>query len=239
MVLEFKNAQDVNLKVVSTQFQSKHKQNLDKHLSELIKNGANADVYKDISKSYKGLKKYDKAITNLKKAKEISQFDPEIHYELGINYLLSEQNNEARKSFIRSIRLDNSNLNAQLQLGIVHELIDEEQMAICIYKKIIEENPTFIQGYIHLAGLYIELEMFEDAINLFAQIIKTQPDYYRAYLGIGICFDRMEKFSQAVRYYKKYIVKKPYGKTARAIAQRLSYIYAKMPVKNTTLSLVK
>ena len=85
----------------------------------------------------KNLKQYDKAIKNLKRAKEFCHFDPEVYYELGLNHLLNCENEEARKNFIRTIRLDNKNLNAQIQLGLSHENLDEDEMAEKIYKKII------------------------------------------------------------------------------------------------------
>lgn len=42
-------------------------------------------VYKEVSKAYKKIKCYDKAINHLVKARTISRFDSEIYYELGLN----------------------------------------------------------------------------------------------------------------------------------------------------------
>jgi tetratricopeptide (TPR) repeat protein len=204
---------------------SQYKEALDIYLTSTIQQGGTPKTYKSISKAYKNLKQYDKAIKNLKKAKEFCHFDPEIYYEMGLNHLLSCNSEEARKNFKKAIRLDNKNTNAQIQLAISHELLGEECMAISIYKKIIEEYPKKIQAYNHLAGLYMGLKMFKDAAEVFYQILNINPDYYRANLGLGICFDKMEKYTQAVRFYKKYIVKKPTGKTARALAMRICAIY--------------
>ncbi len=219
---------------------SQYKQALDMYLASVMQQGANIRAYKCISKAYKNLKQYDKAIKNLKKAKEFCHFDPEVYYEMGLNHLLNCNSEEARKNFKRTIRLDNKNVNAQLQLAISHELLGEECMAISIYKKIIEEYPKKIRAYNHLAGLYMGLDMFKDAAEVFYQILNINPDYYRANLGLGICFDKMEKYTQAVRFYKKYIVKKPACKTARALAARICAIYDnKITHSKSNLVLIK
>ncbi len=201
-------------------------------LLNLLREGADAEKYIELSKSYKKAQKYDKAIKNLNKAREISSFNPEIYYELGINHMLMEEADFARKNFIRSIRLDDDNLKAQLQLAISHELIGEDFMAIDIYKTIIEKNPTYVMAYSHLAGLYMELNMFEEGAKLFHQILNIQPDYYRANLGLGLCLDKMEKYNLAIRFYKKYITKKPNSKTSRSLAGRIYELCSKIKLKD-------
>lgn len=185
--------------------------------------------YKAVSKAYKNLKAYDKAIKHLEKAKSFYQFDPEIYYELGLNHLLNANPDVAIKNFVRTIRLDKDNINAQLQLAISHELSGEANMALAIYQKIIEENPKFILAYNHKAGLFMQLEMYGEASMLFKHILKINPNYYRANLGLGICFDKLEKFPAAIRYYKKYIASKPKSDTSYALVNRICEIYSNNP----------
>ena len=196
-------------------------------------------LYKEISKAYKKIKCYDKAISHLVKAKTISRFDSEIYYELGLNHLLNANSQEARKNFIRTIKLDPKNINAQVQLAISHELLGEEEMALSIYQKIIEENPHYIPAYNHMAGLYITLERYSEASYLFYQILNINPAYYRANLGLGICFDKMNKFSRAIRYYKKYIARKPHSDTTKSLVGRVCEIYAIKQNKKSALRIVK
>lgn len=183
--------------------------------------------YLGASKAYKKLKEYEKAIKKLDCARKLSSFNSEIYYELGVNHLLNEDSNRARKNFINTIRLDNKNINAQIQLALSHELLNEPQMALSIYQKIIEEHPRLILPYSHKAALYISLDMYEDAIKTFFEVLKVNPNYYRANLGVGICFDKLGKYSNAVRFYKKYIVRKPKGPTTHALIGRICEMYAK------------
>lgn len=209
---------------------NRYKEAAHEYLTSILVKGTNSTPdairpHKAVSKAYRNLKAYDKAIKHLEKAKEFCSFDHEIYYELGLNHLLSAHPDIAIKNFQRTIKLDKTNVNAQIQLAISHEMSGEETMALMIYQKIIEENPELILAYNHKAGLYMQLEMFLDAAELFRQILKINPNYYRANLGLGICFDKLEKYPVAVRYYKKYISAKPQSETAYALVNRVCEIY--------------
>ncbi len=235
MAIEFrlreKNKEGTSTSIVKSPI-SKDKAELEQKIIDIMKNGADANRYLELAKSYKKLKKYDKAINNLNKAKSISSFNSEIYYELGINYLFKDEMDIARKNFIRTIKLDDDNLRAQLQLAVSHELMGEDFMAIDIYKTIIEKKPDYFMAYNHLASLYMDSEMFEDAAKLFYKMLDMNPENYRANLGLGLCFDKMKKYSVAVRFYKKYIARKPKSETSRVLASRIYDIYTKHTSQN-------
>lgn len=186
----------------------------------------NVLAYKSASKAYKNLKEYDKAIKHLKSARNVYGFDSEIYYELGLNYLLSADNVNAQKNFIRTIKLSPDNKNAQIKLALTHELSGEEEMAALVYNTIIEKNPTYIPALSNLASLYIEQEKYMEAIALFKEILKINEEYYRAHLGLGLCFDKLGEYIYAVRHYKKYISKKPHSQTAKSLVGRILEIYS-------------
>lgn len=219
--------------------QRNYRQAIKEYLMSMIFSKPDITLYKEISKAYKKIKCYDKAINHLVKAKTMSRFDSEIYYELGLNHLLNANSQEARKNFIRTIKLNPTNINAQIQLAISHELLGEEDMALSIYQKIIEENPSYIPAYNHKAGLCITLEMYIEASHLFYQILNINPAYYRANLGLGICFDKMNKFSRAIRYYKKYIARKPHSDTTKSLVGRICEIYNTKHSKSDKLRIIK
>jgi len=195
------------------------------YLVSLMIDKNNLPACKGASKAYKNLKEYDKAIKHLKNARNIYGFDSEIYYELGLNYLLNADNANAQKNFIRTIKLEPDNKNAQIKLALTHELSGEADMAILVYETINERYPYYIPALANLASLYIEQEEYKKAIELFKKILKINQEYYRAYLGLGLCFDKLEKYSQAVRFYKKYIAKKPHSQTAKSLVGRMCEIY--------------
>lgn len=205
------------------EYMQKHmpKEALNEYLKTLFSEKRNPKSYLGVSRAYKELKEYDKAIKHLEKAKNIASFDYEIYYELGLNHLLNTDFEKATKNFRKTIKLNPDFLNAQVQLAISHELMDEPEMAYKIYEKIIEEKPDFIIAHNHKAGLLMSMGDFEEAARIFFDILRIDDAYFRAYLGLGICFDKMEKYSYAVRFYKKYIEKNPEGEAVKSIASRI------------------
>ena len=109
------------------------------------------------------------------------------------------------KYLIQAISLEPDNIDIQMQLALVHELIEEEEMALMIYQKIIETNPEYIRAYIQKATLYMHLDDYLNSAIIFKKIIKIKPDYYRGFLALGICYEKLSNISAAKRYYKKYL----------------------------------
>lgn len=216
----------------SFMLKNEYRKAVKEYLVSLMIDKGNVRAYKGASKAYKNLREYDKAIRHLKNARNVYGFDSEIYYELGLNYLLNADNKNAQKNFIRTIKLEPENKNAQIKLALTHELSGEEEMAILVYNTIIEKYPSYIPAFSSLASLYIERGDYKKAINLFKKILKINDNYYRAYLGLGLCFDRLKKYAYAVRFYKKYISYKPYSDTAKSLAGRIYEIYRTKEIKN-------
>jgi len=210
-----------------------------RYLTSILIKRDNPQAYKGLSLTYKKLKNYEKAIDCLLKAKESAQFDSAIYYELGLNYLLNAQVAEASKNLRRSIKLNNKNYNAQIQLAISHEMMDEPQMALAIYQKIIEEKPSFIPAYNHKAGLYMACDDFLNALHVFKKITEIKPKYYRAYLGMAICLDKSGYLSKALVNYKKYLSQAPKNKNVESIKKRVEILDKALTRKRITLKLVK
>lgn len=211
----------------SFMLKNEYRKALKEYLVSLMLDKNNVKAYKSTSIAYKNLREYDKAIKHLKSARNVYSFDSEIYYELGLNYLLSADNLNAQKNFIRAIKLSPDNKNAQIKLALTHELSGEDEMAEMIYKAVVERFPYYIPALSNLASLYIDLKRYSDAILLFKKILKINSEFYRANLGLGLCFDKLEKYTYAIRYYKKYIAVKPNSLTAKSLVGRIYEIHAK------------
>lgn len=203
------------------------KESIKYYLSSILIDRFNYKTYMGLGIAYKSEGRYEKAIEALEKAKKMSYFSSDIHFELGICYLYARKPCEAINSLKNAILLDRNNLQAQLQLAIAHEFIEEYDMAILIYETIIENDPTFISAYNHLAAVYMNFEEYKSAGNVFAQILKINPDYYKAHLGLAICFDKMSQNPRAVHYYKMYMEKKPHSHHCEKIKKRVSKLQNK------------
>lgn len=181
----------------------------------------NYRAYLGLGVAYRAEENYEKAINALLKARALSHFTSEIHFELGLCYLYAGFPCNAIDSFKTAIMLDRNNLNAQLQLAVAHELIGEFDMAILIYHTIIENDPSYLTAYNHLAAVYMNFDEYKSAGSVFSQVLKINPFYHKAILGLAICYDKMSLKSRAAHYYKLYLDKKPHSQHSAMIQKRI------------------
>ncbi len=76
------------------------------YLSSLLIENKNFDCHFGLAMAYKHIHEYEKAIKTLIKAKKIKADSYELHYELGILYLLCKNSQAAIKEFKNAILLD-------------------------------------------------------------------------------------------------------------------------------------
>ena len=204
-----------------------YKESVAYYLQSIMPDRKNSSSYLGLAQSYKFLNNYDKALDNLNKSKELNPDDYEVYYEMGICYLLKSMPEEAIKCFQKSVMLDRTKLDVQLQLALAHELVDENDMAMLIYNKLTEEHPEYLKAYSHKAALYICQGRYLEASKLFFDILKRNPDFHRAYFGIAVCFDNMKKISEAKRYYAKFLKMRPNSSHADYVRNRLNALKCK------------
>ena len=128
---------------------------------------------------------------------------------------------------------------AQIQLAIAHELVDEANLSLMIYNKLIETNPEFLKAYYNKAAMLMGMGEFEEASKTFFKLIKRNPDYYKAYLGIAMSFDKLERYPDAIRYYKKFLKLKNFSEDALFARQRIKDLREYLPTKTSHLELVR
>ena len=202
------------------------------YLSSLLIESKNFDCYMGLAMAYKHIHKYEKAIKTLDKAKKIKRNSYELHYELGILYLLCENPYAALREFKSAILLDKKKPEAQIQLAKAHEVLEDNEMAEMIYKRIIEFFPSNISAYNNLANLYITKEKYLEAGLIYKQILKINPSFAQAYFGIGICFEKLGKIGEAIRYFRKFSQIKPNSINSGEVKKHLQKLKAVLPPRN-------
>ena len=126
--------------------------------------------------------------------------------------------------------IDKTNLDVQLQLALAHEIAQEDDMAMKIYDKLIEEHPEYAKAHSHKAALLICEGRYADAIKIFMNVLKIEPNFYRAYFGLGVCFDNLKNFLYARKYYKKFLKVHPNSTHAEYVQNRLSALKGKTDI---------
>ncbi len=197
------------------------------------------EAYWGLAVSYKYLNEYQKAIKMLEKLIELDDKNDKYYFELGVCCLCDGRPAEAIPHLVQSIVINKENLEAQIQLAIAHELVDEAELSLMIYNKLIETNPEFLKAYYNKGAMLMGMGDFEEASKTFFKLIKRNPDYYKAYLGIAMSMDKLERYPDAIRYYKKFLSMKKFSEDALFARQRIKDLREYLPKKSCNLELVR
>lgn len=209
------------------------------YLDSIMMDRSYQEAYWGLAVSYKYLEEYPKAIKMLEKLIELDNKNDKYFFELGICYLCDGQPAEAIPHLVQSIVINKENLEAQIQLAIAHELVEEEELSLMIYNKLIETNPEFLKAYYNKGAMLMGMGDFGEASKTFFQLIKRNPDYYKAYLGIAMSFDKLGHYNDAIRYYRKFLELKQFSEDAVFARERIQELKEILPIRKNTLELIR
>ena len=226
------------IKADAMRFAKLYKESVKTYLDAIMIDRDHKEAYWGLASSYKYLEQYSKAINILSKLTALDEKNDKYFFELGVCHLCDGHPEEAIPHLIRAIVLNKENLEAQIQLAIAHELVDETEMSAMIYDKMIETNPEFLKAYYNKAAMLMGQGMFEEASTTFFQLLKKNPDYYKAYLGIAMSFDKLGRYSEAIRYYKKFLGLKKFSQDAVFARERIPQLKEMLPKRKSHLRVV-
>ena len=94
-------------------------------------------------------------------------------------------------------------------LGAAHKGLGRVQAASEAFKKVIELNPDYADGYSNLGVTLKDQGKLEEAIEAFNKALAIKPDYTEAYYNMGVTLQDQGKFDEATGAYKKALSLKP------------------------------
>ena len=227
------------VKADAMRFAKLYRDSVKYYLDSIMMDREQQEAYWGLAESYKYLKEYKKSIKMLEKLIELDDKNDKYFFELGVCYLYDGRPAEAIPHLVQSIVINKENLEAQIQLAIAHELVDEAELSLMIYDKLIETNPGFLKAYYNKAAMLMGMGVFDEAAKTFFKIIKRNPDYYKAFLGIAMSMDKLARYSDAIRYYKKFLKLKQFSEDATFARERIKELKDYIPSKEQNLKLVR
>ncbi|WP_306426634.1 tetratricopeptide repeat protein, partial [Flavobacterium psychrophilum] len=115
----------------------------------------------------KGIENYDKAIVSLEKCVKIQPENAVIYHELGKNYFLQKDNQNAEQAFIKATQLDTKNKWYLIDLYDVYYQTKNYNRALDIAQKIIPLDAKFKED---LVSLYMYTQQFDKALVLINEL---------------------------------------------------------------------
>ncbi len=226
------------VKADALRFAKSYRESVKYYLDSIMMDREHQEAYWGLAISYKYLTEYDKAIKTLVKLTELDDKNDKYFFELGVCHLSNGYPAEAIPCLIKAIIINKENLEAQIQLAIAHELVEETDLSLMIYNKLIETNPEFLKAYYNKGAMLMGMGDFTEASKTFFQLIKRNPDYYKAYIGIAMSFDKLGRYSDAIRYYKKFLELKQFSEDAVFARERISELREMISGRENNLTLV-
>ena len=209
------------VKADALRFAKSYRESVKFYLDSIMMDRNQKEAYWGLAESYRYLTEYKKSIKMLEKLTELDENNDKYYLEMGICYLSDGQPAEAIPHLVQAIVKNKENLEAQIQLAIAHELVEEPELSLMIYDKLIETNPGYLKAYYNKATMLMGMGNFLDASQTFFKLIKRNPSYYKAYLGIAMSFDKLARYKDAIRYYKKFLQLKTLSEDAVFARQRI------------------
>jgi tetratricopeptide (TPR) repeat protein len=162
---------------------------------------------------------------------EVKLTTSEKTYYMGIEYATQGKYREAKEEFEKALKVDPSFLLAQDCLRITEDVIGRKIMTdtaahlfkgveyghramideeIWEYKKAIEANPMYAEGYYHLGNsYYYQKAEFDQAISNYNKAIEINSRFANAYVTRANIYYEKEKYDQAMQDYNKAIEMNP------------------------------
>ena len=73
------------------------------------------------------------------------------------------------------------------------------------FKKVIDINPEFTEGYYNLGTTLLKLLDFNNAIFYLKKATEINKDYFEAYFNLGECYRNLDFYDEAIRCFNKCI----------------------------------
>lgn len=113
-----------------------------------------------------------------KKALEINPNFAYAYINLGNGLAASGRDDEAIKAYVKARELAPEDPEPAYSLGVINEQRGSPegvQLAIFFYKKSVELDPEFVNGYFNLAAVYANLRRFDEAKRLLTKLLSIDP----------------------------------------------------------------
>jgi tetratricopeptide (TPR) repeat protein len=178
----------------------------------LIFNPKNEELCYHLGNAYYELKKYTEALNILNKATFLNRkYMPA--YQVKVLVLVAiDQSFNAIKVSDTALALDGNAYNYYLQ-GLVNEKLNSFQKAEWAYTKAIKEDKKYIDAYVALANLELNLNKSEDAMVRCNEALKIDPDSRQALLARSQVFLKKLDYRNGIDDVSRAIVLDPNDET--------------------------
>lgn len=131
------------------------------------------------------------------------------HYNLGLAYLNSKQNDLARQQLEEAKRLNPSEATIYNNLALAQAALGDLNGAIATSKQALALDPTTLEAHNNLGAFLYQQGAYSAAKNEFAIVLRHDPESVSAHFNLGRTLAAMNEDVGAVREYESVLALKP------------------------------
>ncbi|MFC2165534.1 tetratricopeptide repeat protein [Acidobacteriota bacterium] len=161
-------------------------------------------------------KKYDKAITEFRKALELDPYDSDIRCSLGSIFYKIDDDNNAEQEWLKIIEYE------KRRVKLKEDKSKEGKLQHSLW---VEKIPSLYRAHVNLGTLYIYQGSTDKALEHLKQAIQIEPNRPDPYFELGNIYHQSGEMEAAKEAYEKYLFLG--GKKADKVRERLNSIRKK------------
>ena len=167
----------------------------------LLRDAKNVAAYRNLSRAYFSKGEYAMSQLCAEKAKTMAEGDAGIYNNIGVTYLVVDNEPAAIEEFKTARQLNPNNLEANLNLGYVALNSGDFALALECFTKALENQPGNLDAKLGMAVSLRGTQDYEGAARLYNEIIKADPKNQNAYFNMVRLQTRYIKDYKAAQKY--------------------------------------
>ncbi|MEL6344998.1 MAG: tetratricopeptide repeat protein [Myxococcota bacterium] len=184
----------------------RHDDAIEQSQEVLLRDAKNVAAYRNLSRAYFAKGEYAMSQLCAEKAKTMAEGDAGIYNNIGVTFLVMDDEPAAIEEFKTARKLDPDNLEANLNLGYVALNSGDYILAKECFEKALENTPGSVDARLGLAVALRGVKEYDRAAELYDQILKSDPNNEMAYFNASSLHSRYTKdYKQARKYLNDFI----------------------------------
>jgi len=131
--------------------------------------------------------------------------NPTLHFELGMVYKNTGQNQEGAREFQEALRLSPKYEQALEQLGETFINLKSFDDAVKILAKAVSANPSSPDAHLQLGKVYIERQWWDEALVELKKTNDLRPNYPDVHFYLGQVYRYKSWWDEALDQFQKYL----------------------------------
>jgi putative nucleotidyltransferase with HDIG domain len=150
-----------------------------------------------------GLKKYQEAISPLRKCLELTPNHAYARYTLGKACLAVEQVEEAIECFHHALQQNPNDVKTLTALGMAHFQKKQLDQAKKQFDEVLERNPREAEAHYYLGATMFQLKDYDRAIASYQNAAQVHGDNALSFFTNGALYSYRRQYEQALQSFRK------------------------------------